>query len=83
MEETLDAGAWLAIIGVVVGFFLVPAAMLGYDLRRQSRTVGSTARDQPDVSDGSDIAQPSPRPVACSRNVGRVRGHAAGRPRDP
>ena len=37
MDGVLDARTWLTIVAVVVGFFLVPFAMLAYDHRRQRR----------------------------------------------
>lgn len=35
MDSALDARTWVTIVGVIVGFFLVPFAMLVYDQRKQ------------------------------------------------
>ena len=37
MLGALDVRTWLTIAGVVVGFFLVPFAMLAHDHRREQR----------------------------------------------
>jgi hypothetical protein len=37
VDDALDAQTWTIVVGVVLGFFAVPAAMLAYDLRRQLR----------------------------------------------
>jgi surfactin synthase thioesterase subunit len=37
VDDALDAQTWTIVVGVVIGFFAVPAAMLAYDLRRQLR----------------------------------------------
>jgi hypothetical protein len=37
VNEGMDARTWLTVIGLIVGFFLVPFAMLEYDRRRALR----------------------------------------------
>ena len=62
MNEGLDARTWLTVIGVIVGFFLVPFAMLEYDRRRTLRT-GKT--------NPGDAAQTGHEPVESAATHGR------------
>ena len=49
MDGALDARTWLTIVVVVVGFFLVPFAMLVYD-HRQQQHARHPPPDQPDAA---------------------------------
>jgi hypothetical protein len=62
VNEGLDARTWLTVIGVIVGFFLVPFAMLEYDRRRTLRT-GKT--------NPGDAAQTGHEPVESAATHGR------------
>jgi len=37
MYDVMDAETWTIVIGVVLGFFALPAAMFAIDLRRERR----------------------------------------------
>lgn len=60
MNEGLDARTWLTLIGVIVGFFLVPFAMLEYDRRRTMRT-GRTDTDGGDLIGAQPVESPTTR----------------------
>jgi hypothetical protein len=62
VNEGLDARTCLTLIGVIVGFFLVPFAVLEYDRRRTMRT-GKT--------DTGDAALTGPEPVESPTARGR------------
>jgi hypothetical protein len=64
VNEGLDARTWLTLVGVIVGFFLVPFAMLEYDRRRAMRT-GNTDPG------GAALAGPEPEPVESPTTRGR------------
>lgn len=46
MDDALDTNTWEIVIGVLLGFFAVPVAMLIYDMRRQRRQRSQAARDR-------------------------------------
>jgi len=55
--DALDAETWTIAIGVVLGFFAVPAAMYAYDVRRGLRKPRSPS---PHDLHGSGISAPRP-----------------------
>jgi hypothetical protein len=64
VNEGLDARTWLTLVGVIVGFFLAPFAMLEYDRRRAMRA-GKTDRG------GAALTGPEPEPVESPTTRGR------------
>jgi len=75
MDGALDARSWLTIAGVVVAFFLVPFAMLAYDLRRQQRVSRDRTRLPVDEADrATDRA--TYRDVHATGQIERTHGFA-------
>jgi hypothetical protein len=60
MNEGLDARTWLTLIGVIVGFFLVPFALLEYDRRRTMRT-GKTDTGGAGLTGPESVESPTTR----------------------